>query len=140
MEQIDIWLKRAKSNFFAAKAIDEHDFFIAGGHVFFEEPCFELQQCAEKALKAVLLYKNIEFPKTHDLSKLIKLIKDNGIFITETVFDATKLIKYAVTTRYPEDFEPVTKDEYEEALEIAENVYNWAERIIINKEEKQNEF
>ncbi|NLF82867.1 MAG: HEPN domain-containing protein [Candidatus Gastranaerophilales bacterium] len=130
MDQIDLWLKRAKSNLYAAKAINEYDFFEAGGHVFFEEPCFELQQCAEKALKALLLHRNIDFPKTHDLSKLIKLIKDNGIFVPESILDATKLIKYAITTRYPESFDPVTKEEYEEAVKIAENVYEWAEKLI----------
>lgn len=29
MENHDIWLKRAKSNLFAAKAINEYDFFLA---------------------------------------------------------------------------------------------------------------
>lgn len=136
MEQTSLWLQRTKSNLFAAKAINEYDFFTAGGHVFFEEPCFELQQSAEKALKALLLYINIEFPKTHDLSKLIKLLNANGVVVPETVIDATKLIKYAVATRYPDDFEKVTKEEYEEAMEIAENVYKWI-KDQINKDKSK---
>ena len=29
--------------------------------------CFHSQQCAEKYLKAILVAKDVEFPKTHDL-------------------------------------------------------------------------
>jgi HEPN domain-containing protein len=50
------WLNRARSNLDMAKA---------GSRlrtVYFEDPCFEAQQAAEKAIKAVLLHLGIRFP------------------------------------------------------------------------------
>lgn len=36
--------------------------------------CFHAQQCVEKYLKALLVWKGIDFPKTHDLEKLIGML------------------------------------------------------------------
>lgn len=118
------WIERAKSNLCFAKLPDEYELF--GEEIFFEDPCFELQQCVEKAFKALFIFKNIEYPKTHDIDKLIKLLKINGVDIPDEMLDAGMLTQYAVRTRYPDDFRRITKEEFEEALEIAERVYNWA--------------
>jgi len=40
------------------------------------------------------------------------------------------LTAYAVDTRYPGDYEPVNKEEYKEALKIAEDVFKWLDNII----------
>jgi HEPN domain-containing protein len=120
-----IWLKRAKSNLIIAKRIVRDEYEVLGGEIFLEELCFELQQCAEKALKALLIHNNIIFPKTHNIAKLIQLLKDNNFNISEKIVDAVILTQYAVETRYPEDYEKIDEIEYQEALNIAENVYNW---------------
>lgn len=57
------WLKRARSNLARAKA-DRHL-----PEVLYEDLCFDARQAAEKAIKAVLVYKKIPFPKTHDISE-----------------------------------------------------------------------
>jgi HEPN domain-containing protein len=44
--------------------------------------------------------------------------------------DAAGLTDYAVTSRYPGDFEPVDEEEYKEALRLAKTVVIWAEKII----------
>ena len=36
--------------------------------------CFHAQQCIEKYLKALLVLRAIDFPKTHDLEKLVSLL------------------------------------------------------------------
>ncbi len=41
--------------------------------------CFHSQQCAEKYLKAMLLNRTTNFPKTHDLIHLNNLCRANGI-------------------------------------------------------------
>ena len=41
--------------------------------VLFEDLCFDAQQAAEKALKAVLISGGRRFPKTHDLTELLHL-------------------------------------------------------------------
>ena len=50
--------------------------------------CFHAQQCAEKYLKALLILKDFDFPKTHDLPTLNTLCNQNGIF---TGFDLQQL-------------------------------------------------
>ncbi|MHB9036025.1 MAG: HEPN domain-containing protein [Armatimonadota bacterium] len=39
---------------------------------------------------------------------------------------------YAVATRYPGESEPVTEDEYRDALRIAESIVSWAEDAVSN--------
>lgn len=59
------WLNRAKSNLVRAK----EDIRLSG--VFLEDLCFDAQQAAEKAIKAVLIRRNIQFPYVHDLTALL---------------------------------------------------------------------
>ena len=40
------------------------------------------------------------------------------------------LTAYAVDALYPGDYEPVNKEEYKEALKIAEVVFKWLDNII----------
>jgi HEPN domain-containing protein len=40
------------------------------------------------------------------------------------------LAKYAFETRYPGPIEPVTEEEYREALRLAKAVVAWAEEVI----------
>jgi HEPN domain-containing protein len=119
------WLKRANSNLAFAKLVFKDEYGLLGGEIFFEDPCFELQQCAEKSLKALLLQKEVSFPKIHNISRLLELLQENFIDIPDKMIDANILTQYAVRTRYPDDFRRITREEFEEALEIAESVYNW---------------
>jgi hypothetical protein len=43
---------------------------------------------------------------------------------------AAALTEYAVTTRYPGDFEPVGAEEHSAAVRLAEGVVSWAETIL----------
>ena len=120
------WLKRAKSNLALAKQPKTED-------IYWEDLCFETQQAAEKALKAVLLSKKIRFRFVHDLAELITLLENNGVSLPEGVRTAAILTDYSVEVRYPGPFEPVTKEEFKKALKIAESVVAWAEKQIVNK-------
>lgn len=125
------WLLRAKSNLEHARIFNENSLFSKGGSIFYEDLCFDLQQCVEKTFKVLLILNNFEFPKTHDIDKLIKLLKINGINVPDKILDAGMLTQYAVRTRYFDyDVRNITQEEYEEALEITENVYNWAENLV----------
>jgi len=44
------------------------------------------------------------------------------------------LTDYAVDTRYPGIYEPVSEEEYKTALKLAENVFGWANKIIKSSE------
>ncbi len=114
------WMNRARSNLIRARTrIPE---------TYLEDLCFDAQQAAEKALKAVLIAREFAFPYTHDLAKLIKLLEATGETIPEKVRDADQLTVFAVMTRYPpfDEGESVTDDDYVAAVAIAEAVVAWA--------------
>ena len=76
------WLNRAKSNLAIAKQSKSDE-------IYFEDLCFETQQAAEKALKAVLLLKGIKFRFVHDIAEFLTLLEQNGIIPPEDVRTAT---------------------------------------------------
>ena len=94
--------------------------------VFLEDLCFEAQQAAEKALKALCLHHGIDFPKTHSLVYLMDLLESRGVKIPEEVREADLLTQYAVTGRYP-GWLSVTEEEYAQALDLAQRVVLWVE-------------
>jgi HEPN domain-containing protein len=98
--------------------------------VYPEDLCFDAQQAAEKAIKAVLIYLGVRFPYVHDLAQLLSLVEEAGWAIPESVRHAASLSDYAVETRYPGISEPVMEEEYERAIAIAEEVLRWAQGII----------
>jgi HEPN domain-containing protein len=117
------WLNRARSNLARARA--EHP------DIYLEDRCFDAQQAAEKAIKALLLQRGIRFPYVHDLAELLRLLEQRGEEIPLQVSAAEQLTDYAVEARYPGLAEPVSRAEYEEALNMAEEVVRWAEERIL---------
>ncbi len=121
------WLEIAKSNL---KRGEDSSYFNLTD-IRLEELCFDLQQCAEKSLKAVLIKNNVVFPKTHNIAELLILIKQKSkISIPDDIKETAILTDYAVTTRYPCDYNPISENEYKEAVKIAKRVYKWAKSII----------
>ena len=116
------WLNRAHSNLVRAQTE------LPG--VYLEDLCFDAQQAAEKALKALLLELGIRFPLTHDLNKLLELILQAGVAIPDRIREAVVLSDYAVSTRYPGVAESPTRLEYLEAVRMANDVVSWVEEIL----------
>jgi len=78
---------------------------------------YHCQQCAEKALKAFLIYKDIEPPKIHDLKLLCKMCGDIDRSFADIAVLCAHLTPYGVTVRYPDELSP---DETMTKLAIAE--------------------
>jgi len=118
------WLAHAESDLNLARvARDRKD-------VLPEQACFHAQQAAEKALKAVLLFKRIEFPFVHDLKALVGLLKENSISFPPEIRDAGSLTPYAVEARYPGHLEEITPSDVDEAIRLAGSVLRWASDIL----------
>jgi HEPN domain-containing protein len=98
--------------------------------VLYEDLCFDAQQAAEKALKAVLLHCKVAFPRTHALADLLTLVRKAGVRVPSEIEEATSLTPYAVEGRYPGVWEAVTADDHADAVRIAERVLGWAEAIV----------
>ena len=116
------WLNRARSNLALARN--------RVPDTYLEDLCFEAQQAAEKAIKAVLIRRGIEFPYVHDLSQLLSMIDEKGETIPDKVGKAAELTPFAVVTRYPGTARPIAEHEYQEAVEIAAAVVRWAEKLL----------
>jgi len=89
----------------------------------FTTVCFHSQQCVEKYLKALLAQHGIRFTKTHDLVELMGLLPEDaarGLVVTEIGL----LSRYAVETRYPGIWDPVDREEAEQAAATAGAVRN----------------
>ena len=94
---------------------------------YLEDLCFGAQQAAEKALEAVLISRGVKFPYVHDLARLTDILESRGESVPDAVRRAAGLTRYAVQTRYPGLEEPVSEQEYAEAVAKAEAVVQWAE-------------
>ena len=119
------WLNRARSNLALAKAKRKG--------VYLEDLCFDAQQAAEKAIKALLIKAEVNFPYVHDLAELLTLLEKSGEMITESIRQAEELSRYAVFTRYPGIGPQIKQKEYKEAVKIAGQVVRWAEKLIAKK-------
>ena len=82
---------------------------------------YHAQQCAEKFLKAFLVYHKVDFPYTHNIRRLLKFCAEHAEW-TDTLKDAEELTPYAITARYPGEDEEVTESEAKRAIELARQV------------------
>ena len=123
------WLKRAKSNLTRARQPKPDG-------VIWEDLCFDAQQAAEKSIKAVLVFLGIQFRFVHDIAELLTLLENHDVILPEEIKAATELTNYAVETRYPGPTEPVTEEEFKQALQTAEAVFAWSEAKIKNSEKE----
>ena len=126
----DEWISYAESDFDVAK------FGKVSVRVKNETLCFFCQQVAEKSIKAVCVWYEIKFPKTHNIEFLLKLLKKNNINIPKLVMESNRLSDYAVLTRYPGDHDEIKTKEYKAALKIAENCLKWAKSVTTKDKNK----
>ena len=103
----------------------------------YELLCFHAQQAAEKAIKAVLIHCDLDFPFVHDLRLLANLFPADLRFAAE-LSGIDELTPFAVTTRYPFSFRDsaVDKTEYDQAIRIANEVVSWATKVIATSREQ----
>ena len=94
-----------------------------------ETLCFHAQQAVEKSIKAILVAKSIPFPRTHHLDTLIGLLPAK-VPMPRDEAEVVVLTEFAVAIRYPGLDEPVTEEEYLEAVCLAESAVRWAENLL----------
>jgi HEPN domain-containing protein len=89
-ELVSGWLERARSDFQLGRVA------LTTPGVMCEDACFHAQQSAEKSLKALLTYLDVDFPRTHVLEVLLDLLKGYGVNLPRPVDEAFELTQYAV--------------------------------------------
>jgi len=83
--------------------------------------CFHVQQCVEKYIKALLTWHGIEFGRIHHISALLAFLPE-AVRPDLTPEEQERLTEYAVTTRYPGDYDPIPLDEANQAVRLARRV------------------
>jgi len=122
-EMVAEWMRHAWSDMAVARMVEYDE--IAP-----EIIAFHAQQAVEKALKALLIQRQVEFSHTHIIGVLIGLCKKSGYKIEENLEEAATLSRYAVASRYPGETDPVTRSEAKLAADLADQVLNWTVRQI----------
>ncbi len=90
---------------------------------------YHAQQCAEKALKAYLVFSSLPLVKSHDLGRLLSLCVDLDSDFCEIQNEIRNLQGLDTRFRYPDvDLVP-DEDSTKEALEFAEIVLDF----VVNK-------
>ena len=101
---LDEWIWKAEEDYRAVIRLSRHS----------QNPthniaCFCCQQCAEKYMKALLVFHKIEFEKWHDLLYLLDLLLPVEPTLEFLRPEMKKLNRYAVDVRYPGDFADSTE-------------------------------
>ena len=115
------WIRFAQSDLKAAQVLLKEEVY--------NEVCFHSQQCVEKLLKAFLVSKGEQTPKTHRLIDLLEILLERDQQLESLRDPCVVLDQYYLPSRYPDAIIgskptgfPSEKDA-KEALEIAESVW-----------------
>ena len=115
MRPHEAWLVKAEHDLASARKL------IEGNDPILDTAIYHTQQCAEKALKAYLSYKQQPIQKTHDVGLLVELCAAIDESFNHLLNDAKILTPYDTAFRYPDfNMEP-DKDDVAEAIEKAAN-------------------
>ncbi len=127
MRRHEDWLKQAHSDLNAAEDS------AGSGH--FEWACFQAQQSAEKAIKALIISRGGE-SRAHSINFLLANLPENIIVNARILNAAKELDKHYIPTRYPDSFSTgipkdfFTSDDARRAITNAKKIIGFAEEHI----------
>lgn len=110
------WLSKADQDLSASEAL------LAAEPPLFYPACFHAQQAVEKYLKALLSWRQTEFPKTHSIEELLELAARTDAGLAANLKDAVALTPYGVEIRYPGDAPDPDSNDARQAVAIARTV------------------
>ena len=117
------WISKADGDLKVA----EHEMAVVESERVTDAICFHCQQAIEKYLKAFLVFKNVDFGKTHNLEFLReKCAQIDSDFKT---LDFGDISFYAVEVRYPDNFYIPSEEEANFSIKTAKKV----RQFIVNK-------
>jgi HEPN domain-containing protein len=117
------WLAHARSDLACAGLLRAHSDILP------EQSCFHTQQAVEKAVKAVLLARNVDFPYTHNLEELVNELTSRGLAVPIDLTSARELTRYAALARYPH-LETISESQVDQAIRITEAMVTWAVPLV----------
>jgi HEPN domain-containing protein len=112
------WLRLAKADLAIAQMVNDE-------RIAAEILVFHAQQAIEKALKALLVQRQVEFPKTHSIGMLLNLCKGAGYDVPDDLGETATMTVYAVAARYPGIELDIDANDTREAAEQAWRLCVW---------------
>lgn len=125
-DEARIWLDYSKENLESAQILLTSSLF---------NPCLQnVQQCIEKALKALMIHKSIQLKKTHSISELRNILIQNRIEINITEEECEFIDSIYLPSKYPlhsvlPNFMP-DQNLCEHGMAIAKKVYHEVGKIL----------
>ena len=110
------WIEKADADLEAAEELTPR--VSAGAHLR-EIVGFHCQQTVEKYLKVLLTFYQVEFPKTHEIKRLLALVSSANRGAADALSGAKWLGPFGVDIRYPGDAAEMLPGDEVKAIEIA---------------------
>jgi len=97
-DYVEKWLFRANEDLAVIDRLIQTDLQAYASTI-----CFHAQQAVEKYLKALLAWKGVDFPRTHDVDFLLAECRKVSPGQFDQI-DLKSLTDFGVSIRYPDDF------------------------------------
>lgn len=125
-ELVDEWFKNAENALgYARTGLPDTTFYTW--------LCFLCQQSAELYLKAFLMTRGAKVPKIHDLVELLKLATEMDSQLGELQEACETLTDYYIEARYLPEIKTYTKEQAEEAIQLASDIETAVTKLRGNK-------
>lgn len=95
-----------------------------------ESVAFHCQQASEKWLKALLVSRQVEFPKTHSIGRLLDLLAGIEPQLAAALEDTDVLTLFGVELRYPGDFPEMLPGQEKELFGLAQRTRDSVLRLL----------
>ena len=118
------WFEKAEADLEAA---ERRALSIADSSRLREIVGFHCQQAVEKYLKALLTLYQVEFPKTHELDRLLVFARVANREAADALSEVKWLAPFAVDIRYPGDAAEMLPGDEDRALDLA----HLARRVVL---------
>ena len=125
VSRVNDWIRQAERNFRSAEINYQNELY--------EETCYEAQQTAEKAVKALLSY----FHKEQRGHSIIFLLQSLSIQIpSEILRCAQELDKHYIPSRYPDVYDQgapadyYNKDDATRCLDCGRKILSWVKDVV----------
>jgi HEPN domain-containing protein len=92
--------------------------------------CFHAHLAAEKALKALVIFRAVPLPKSHDLARLLQLLPpaDASQLVRS---DLVRLSPWTIEGRYPADLTEPSDDEVRSLAAASKQVVETARSLVV---------
>lgn len=125
-KEAEAWLKISVEDLQSAEVLSDRKLF--------RPACYHAQQSVEKCLKALIVDRDIEIPRTHNILDLNNAAKKLGYYVEVTDEDAI-FLSSVYRARYPSDAGLLPLGEHieqdaERALKIARGMASWMKKRV----------